>query len=144
MASFTVKFKEKRLLVSIGRFLVVLAALWAIGMSVTLFFTPITIDEITAAALPNDSGSVEHNTIQQSWYQVQGLWGSFILVLVAGFYGLGTYLARRKAYRLLGVMCLIAFVFSCVAGFSIGLLYLPSALCLTLGTLLLWLSRGSD
>ena len=137
----TGNFKDKRPMVTIGKFMIVLAVLWAIGMSVYLFFTPITVDEITAVALPNDSSSVEHATIQQSWYQVQGLWGSFVLVLVAGFYILGTYLASRKLYGLLGVMCVIAILFSYVAGLSIGLLYLPSALCLTVGTVLLWLSR---
>ena len=128
----------------IGKLAVLLATFWAIGVSVYLFFSPITIHGITATAVSNGSGSVEHFTLQQSWYQVQGLWGSLVLVLVAGFYGLGLYLAWRTAYRMLGVLSVIALMFSYVAGFSIGLLYVPSAVGLTLGTALLWLSRKRD
>jgi len=131
-------------LVYIGRLAVILAAFWAIGVSGFLFFSPITVHEITATTVPNGSSSVEQFTREKSWYQVQGLWGSLVLVLVAGFYASGLYLAWRTAYAGLVALSVIALIFSYVAGLSIGFLYLPSALSLIIGTVLLWLSRERD
>ena len=130
--------------VYIGKLVVMLATVWAIGVSAYLLFSPITIHGITATTVSNGSGSVEHFTLQQSWYQVQGLWGSLVLVLVAGFYSIGLYLAWRTAYARLAVLSVIALIFSYLAGFSIGLLYVPSAVGLTLGTALLWFWRERD
>lgn len=124
-----------------GKSLVILAAIWAVGVSLYIFFSPVTIHTITATAISGGSESVEASTLTKSWYQVQGLWGVFVLVLFAGFYVVALYPAWRAAYPALAMLSLVGLTLSFLAGFSIGLFYLPSALGLLIGTMLLWLSR---
>jgi len=124
-----------------GKFLVVLAAVWAVGVSLYIFFSPITIHSITATTVSGGSESVEASTLTKSWYQVQGIWGIFVLVLFAGLYVVALYLAWRSAYLALAILSLVALTLSYLAGFSIGLFYLPSVVGLLIGTVLLWLSR---
>ncbi len=71
---------------------------------------------------------------------MQGLWGTFILIIFAVPYALAVRSARRSAYRPLAVLSVMGLVFSFLAGFSIGGLYLPSALEWFVGMLLLTLS----
>jgi hypothetical protein len=126
---------------SIGCALVLIAALWAIGASLYIFFAPLTIQEITATTVPGEPQVAEEFTTVTSWYKVQGLWGSFLLVLFAGLYVLGVVLARRSRYGYLGILCAVALLLSYLAGLSIGLLYLPAALLMSLGAVFMFLSR---
>jgi hypothetical protein len=125
-----------------GKFLVALSAILAVGVSLFIFFSPLTIHNVTATSVTGGSERVETTTLTQSWYQVQGLWGVIVLVLFAGLYIGAFYLARQSAYRTLAILSLVALILSYLAGFSIGLFYLPSALALLVGTGLLWLSRS--
>lgn len=124
-----------------ARLLVVLAAIWAVGVSLYFFFSPITIHSITATSVLGDLERVEATTLTRSWYQVQGLWGIIVLVLFAGLYVVAPYLVWRSTYVALAILSLAALTLSYLAGFSIGLFYLPSAFGLLIGTTLLWLSR---
>lgn len=126
---------------SIGFALVLIAALWAIGVSIYIFFSPQVVQEITATNVPGEPQVVEEITTVTTWYKVQGLWGSIALVLFAGIYVLGVVLARRSSFRVLAILCVVALLLSYLAGLSIGLLYLPAALALSLGALLMFLAR---
>lgn len=122
---------------SIGYALVLIAALWAIGISIYIFFAPQVIQGVTATTVPGEPQVVEEFTTVTTWYKVQGLWGSILLGLFAGLYVLGVVLARRANYRFLAGLCVVALSLSYLAGLSIGLLYLPAALSMALGTLMM-------
>ena len=126
---------------SIGFALVLIAALWAIGISIYVFFSPQVVQEITATNVSGEPQVVEEFTTVTTWYKVQGLWGSILLVLFAGLYLLGAVLARRARYGILALLCVVALLSSYLTGLSIGLLYLPAALSMSLGTLMMFLAR---
>ena len=89
----------------------------------------------------DSSAVVEFFTRQQSWYEAQGLWGVIVLVIFSGFYLLALRVAWRGKYRALAVMGVVAVALSIVTGFSIGAAYLPAALGLFIGALVLLSSR---
>lgn len=124
-----------------GKVLLITAAVWAAGVSLYFFFSPVTIHTVTATTTSGGAEKVESSTLTMSWYQVQGLWGTVVLVLFAGLYILAIYLAWRSAYYALALLSLATLIISFLAGFSIGLFYLPSALALLIGTALLWLPK---
>ena len=126
----------------IGKSLVAVAAGWAVTVSLYLFFSPVSVHTETATAVSGASDSVKSAVSTQSWYQVQGLWGSIVLILFAGLYILALYLAWRPALIALAILSVAALTLSYLAGFSIGLLYLPSALGLLIGTVLLIVARN--
>jgi hypothetical protein len=129
------------MLISIGRFLVVLAACWAIGASLFVLFSPQTVHVMSATAAPGEPQIVEEFTLEKSWYEVQGLWGTIVLVIFAGLYVAAVRFAWRAAYPALPILSVIALALSYLAGLSIGAFYLPAALALFVGMLLLMLSR---
>jgi len=124
-----------------GKFIVAAAASWAVGVSLYVFFSPVTISGVTATRWRDSSEVVEVFTRQQSWYEMQGLWGVFVLVIFSGLYISAVRLAWRGKYRALVILSVFAFALSVVTGFSIGGAYLPAALALFVGALLLLLSR---
>jgi hypothetical protein len=119
-----------------GKIIVAIAAAWAVGASLTIFFSPVSISGVTATLRRDSSEVVEVFTRQQSWYQAQGLWGVLVLVIISGFYLLALRVAWRGRYRALMVMGVVAVALSIVTGFSIGAAYLPAALGLFTGALL--------
>jgi len=132
---------EKERLITIGKLLVALATVWAIAASLYIFFAPVTIHSVTATTVSGGLDTVEESTSELSWYKVQGLWGSIVLLLFAGLYGLAARLAWRAAYLPLGILSVLALALTYLAGFSIGLAYLPAAIGLFIGALLLVLPQ---
>jgi hypothetical protein len=130
-----------KFLIHSGKIIVAVAAAWAVGASLYIIFSPVTISGVTATLRRDSSEVVEVFTRQQSWYEAQGLWGVLVLVIISGFYLLALRVALRGNYKALMVMGIVAVMLSIVAGFSIGAAYLPSALGLCIGALLL-LSSG--
>ena len=128
----------------ISRVLALSAAAWAVLVSLYFLLTPIPLHTIPAAAVSGASESIESAVITQSWYQVQGLWGTVVLLLFAGFYVLALYLIWHSAVPALIIMSLAGITISYITGFSIGLFYLPSALALLLAASLLWISRFNN
>ncbi len=100
-----------------------------------------TISGVRGTLLRDSSAVVEAFTRQQSWYEAQGLWGVLVLVIFGGFYLLALRVAWRGKYRALAVMGVVAVALSIVTGFSIGGAYLPAALGLLIGALVLLSSR---
>lgn len=127
--------------ITIGKLFAGIAAGLAVAASAYIILWPMIQQSITATSLPGGGSVVESETTRVSWYQVQGPWGVFVLVFFAGLYVLGFYLARKGATTWLVILSLGLLFLSYLAGFSIGLLYLPAALFLLLGALLLYLSR---
>ena len=76
-----------------GKFIVAIAASWAVGASLYIFFSPVTIRGVTGTLRRDLSEVVEVFTRQQSWYETQGVWGVSVLVIFSGFY----LLALRKS-----------------------------------------------
>ena len=124
-----------------GKFIVAISALWAVGASLYIFFSPVTMSGVTGTLRRGSGEVVEVFTRQQSWYEAQGLWGVFVLVIFSGFYLLAVRLAWRGKYGVLAILSVIAIGLSIVTGFSIGAAYLPAALGLFVGALLLLSSR---
>ena len=130
-----------KFLIHSGKIIVGMAAAWAVGVSLYILVSPVTISGVTGT-LRQDSGEVlEVFTRQQSWYEAQGLWGVLVLVIFSGFYLLALRVAWKGKYRVLAVMGVVAIALSVVTGFSIGGAYLPSALGLFIGALVLLLSK---
>ena len=118
-----------------------IATAWAVGASLYIFFSPVTISGVRGTVRRDLSEVVEVFTRQQSWYETQGLWGVIVLVIFGGFYLLALRVAWRGKYRALAIMGVVAVALSIVSGFSIGAAYLPAALGLFIGALLLLSSR---
>ena len=131
-----------RYLIYGGKFAVAIAASWATGASLYIFFSPMTAQVVTARIVNgNPRHIVETFTREQSWYEAQGLWGVCVLAIFAGLYLLAVRLAWRGRYAALATLSAIAITLSILAGFSIGGAYVPAALGLLVGTLLLLSSR---
>lgn len=122
---------------SIGNAFVVIAAIWAVGVSLYIFFSPVNIFNVIATNLTSGSQVVEESTTVSTWYRVQGLWGSILLLMFAGIFILAAILARRKNYRFLAILSGLCLVLSYISGLSIGMLYFPAALILVFATLIL-------
>ncbi len=118
-----------------------IATAWAVGASLYILFSPVTISGVRGTVRRDLSEVVEVFTRQQSWYEAQGLWGVIVLVIFSGFYLLALRVAWRGKYGALVVMGVVAVALSIVTGFSIGAAYLPAALGLFIGALVLLSSR---
>ena len=118
-----------------------IATAWAVGASLYIFFSPVTISGVRGTVRRDLSEVVEVFTRQQSWYEAQGLWGVIVLVIFCGFYLLALRVAWRGKFKALSVMGVVAVALSIVTGFSIGAAYFPAALGLLIGALVLFSSR---
>ena len=125
-----------------GRVVVAIAAAWAMGASLYIFFSPVSGRGVrTTAIVGAPNAVVEIFTTEQSWYEAQGLWGVVVLVIFAGFYLLAVRLAWRSRYIALAILSVVAIALSIITGFSVGGIYLPAALALFVGTLMFLASR---
>ncbi len=125
-----------------GKLVVATAAAWAVGASLYIFFSPISGRGVrTSGIVGAPNAVVETFTTEQSWYEAQGLWGVFVLAIFAGLYLLAVRLAWRSHYIALATLSVVAVALSIIAGFSIGGIYLPAALGLFMGTMMLLSSR---
>jgi hypothetical protein len=129
------------LLVRGGKIFVAIGATWAVGASLYIFSSPVSIHGVTGVMLRDSSTVVEAFTREQSWYEAQGVWGTLWLVVFSGLYLLAVWVAWSGNYTALAIMSVTAVVLSVVTGFSIGGAYLPAALSLFIGTLMLLSSK---
>jgi hypothetical protein len=130
-----------KLLIRSGKFLVAMAATWAVGASLYVFSSPVSMHGVTGLILRDSSTVVETFTREQSWYEAQGLWGILWLVVFSGLYLVAVRVAWRGNYIALAIVSVIAVALSIVTGFSIGGAYLPAALGLFIGTLMFLSSK---
>ena len=129
-------------LIYVGKFVVALAAAWAIGASIYVFFSPLSGQGVTVRRTFGESGSVvETFMTEQSWYEAQGLWGIFVLAVFAGIYLFAVRLAWNGHYNALTIVSVITIALSIVTGFSIGGIYFPAAAGLVVGALILLAAR---
>jgi hypothetical protein len=126
---------------SVGKIIVAVAVGLAILASLYILFTPVNIQILTATGDSGGSEIARETTVRQSWYEVQGTWGVIVVLIVCGLYGWGYHLARKEVYTWLGVLSLGLLGLSYLAGFSIGLFYLPAAVVMLLGSGLLIFTR---
>ncbi len=130
-----------KLLVRGGKLIVVIAATWAVGASLYIFSSPVSVHGVTDLMLRDSSTVVEAFTREQSWYEARGLWGILWLVLFSGLYLMAVRVAWKGNHLALASMSVTAVVLSIVTGFSIGGAYLPAALGLFIGTLMFLSSK---
>ena len=88
-----------------GKLIVVLAAAWAVGGSLYIFFSPVTVSGVTGIMSRNSNEVVETFTRNQSWYEAQGLWGVLVPVIFSGLYLLSIGVAWRGNYMALAIVC---------------------------------------
>ena len=119
------------------RILFAFAALWSVGAGLWIAFTPLAIHFINLSESITGESTVERGVRQVSWYSVQGLWGIIILLIFAGLYLSAAFFAWVGKKWLAGLISILAMALTILAGFSIGAFYLPSALAVLLGTILL-------
>ena len=130
-----------KFLVCGGKLIVAIAASWAVGASLYIFSSPVSVRGATSIMLRDSSTVVEAFTRDQSWYEARGLWGILWLVLFSGLYLLAVRAAWRGNDIALAIMSVTAVALSIVTGFSIGGAYLPAALGLFIGALMFLSSR---
>ncbi len=68
-----------------GKLMVAIAATWAIGASLYILSSPVSVHGVTDLMLRDSSTVVEAFTREQSWYEARGLWGILWLVFSVGF-----------------------------------------------------------
>lgn len=127
----------RKFLVYGSRLLVAIAAAWAVGASIYLS-TTIASERGASELILRDSTTVLWNSARaQSWYEAQGLWGILWLVIFSGFYLQAVRVVWRGNRIALANMSVAAVALSIATGFSIGSAYLPAALSLFIGALML-------
>ena len=130
-----------KFLVRTGKLIVALAATWAVGASLYIFSSPVSVHGVTDLIFRDSSTVVEVFSREQSWYEAQGLWGILSLVFFSGLYLLAVRVAWRGNHIALAIMSVTAVALSIVTGFSIGGAYLPAALGLFIGALMFLSSK---
>ena len=118
-----------------------LAAIWAIGAGIYLLLSPMVIQEFVATTSADGSRTIEELSRQVSWYEVQGVWGVRVLLIFALLYSSTALLASRKRLVALAIASSLALILTALAGFSIGLLYIPALLMVVIGWLTLVLAK---
>lgn len=129
-----------RKLVFIGKCFIVFAAVWAVGVSLFVFFTPITSHTIEVTNLVDGQKNIEDSISVISWFQTQGVGGTIVLILNASLYLFALFLVLRTYYRALILFCAMVVLFSILLIFSIGFSFIPSAIGLTIGTIAVWIA----
>ena len=117
------------------------AAIWAIGAGTYLFLSPTTIQEGVATISADGGQTIEELSRQASWYEVQGVWGVIVLLIFALLYSSTAFLALRNRLVALAIASSLALMLTLLAGFSIGLLYIPASLMVVVGWLTLGLAK---
>ena len=136
--------QDRRSMLSTGklyRIPFLLAAMWAIGAGIYLLLSPTVIQEIVWTASSDGSQTIEELSRQASWYEVQGVWGVIVLLIFALLYSSTALLASRKRLVALAIASSLALMLTVLAGFSIGLLYIPALLMVVAGWLTLGLAK---
>ena len=118
----------------------VFAALWSIGASINLLLTPSTVQEVIAESVASGSESIGQVSRQVSWYEAQGLWGVFVLIIFALLFSSIGVFATRNRYSMLALFSLLAMTLTFLAGFSVGPMFFPAVLAVALG----WIGLGLE
>lgn len=130
-----------KVLVRGGKLIVAIAAAWAVGASLYIFISPVSMHGVTGVMTPDSGTVVETITREQSWYEAQGLWGTLWLVFFSGLFLAAMRLAWSGKHTGLTIISVMAVALSVVTGFSIGGAYLPAGLGLCIGSAMLLSSR---
>jgi hypothetical protein len=119
-------------------------ALSSICAGLWILLTPLTIQEVSAVSPGESPAEGEITTQQISWYKAQGVWGVIILVIFSGFFvGSATFGIRGRLLPT-AITTAVSLVLTYLAGFSIGMFYLPAAAASVVGIGLLVISKRSE
>ena len=117
------------------------AAIWAIGAGIYLLLSPTTVQEIVATTSADGGQTIEELSRQVSWYEAQGVWGVIVLLIFALLYSSTAFFSLRNRLVALAIASSLALLLTVLAGFSIGLLYIPALLMVVVGWLTLGLAK---
>lgn len=122
-----------------------IGVLWSVIAGVAILLSPVMVESATAD-IPEGEGAADRpqprfTVERRTWYQVQGAWGVAVLVLFSAAYGGAAALIWRRSYLAGTTLSLLAAIMTVLAGFSIGLMYLPAAVAVLLGLLILGLAQ---
>ncbi|MDO8736600.1 MAG: hypothetical protein Q7K29_05890 [Thermoleophilia bacterium] len=112
-----------------------LAAIWALGASLYILLAPFGTGMGTT--MSTSGQIITQSVVQQSFYDVMGSWGVFLLAVFALLYISTALSALLKKTVLLASTSLVACALTIVSGFSIGLLYFPAMLAIIAGWMML-------
>jgi cell division protein FtsW (lipid II flippase) len=116
------------------RFLFVAAAVWGFLAGLLIFLLPFGS---RASAEVTSAGGEKISVTPAYFFETQGWWGIFILIIFAWLYYGPFHFYRRGSRGTATVFAVTAVIVSILAGFSIGPFYLIGALALVLGLLLM-------
>ncbi len=117
------------------RILFALAAIWGLVAGLVIFFIPMGT---SVTATVTSTGSSETTTATPiSFFKMQGWWGIWILIAFAALYYGPLHFYRRGSRALAASFAVATILLTVLAGFSIGYFYLPGAVILLIGLVLL-------
>lgn len=123
------------------RYLFIFAAIWGVLAGLFILFVPMG----TSVSVTVTSNGVGDTTITHpSFFEMQGWWGVGILIAFAALYYGPFHFFRRGSRALAALFAVAAIVLTVLAGFSIGLFYLPAALMLLVGLILVSFSSKEN
>ena len=112
------------------RNLLLLSAVLALAASLYIVFSPISYVQVDAVTGQEAVGQI-------SWFEGQGWWGIFILLIFAALYAVPLLLYLRKHKNWTALVSIVALILTYSAGFSIGRVYWPAAGVLILSLLVM-------
>ncbi len=134
------------------KLLFALAALWSLVAMARILLSPSWLQSATAVSVvegtePSEAeGEMQSEIRSLSYYEAQGAWGLVVLLVFALPYLGSAALVWRQRAAAGALLGLVGVVLTVLAGFSIGLFFLPAALTAILGALglgaLAWLGRN--
>jgi cell division protein FtsW (lipid II flippase) len=109
-----------------ARTLLLIAAILALAASVFIFF-------FAGGTQVTETTGGEVTEQQLSWLGSQGWWGIAILFIFSALYYGPLHFYRRGKNGMAVLFGAVAIGLTMLAGFSIGLFFMPAALCASLG-----------
>jgi hypothetical protein len=109
------------------------AAISSLAAGTWLLFTPYSVQSMTTTGSPAGAAVVTESMEQVSFYQLQGAWGLFVLVVFTLLYSSGFIFYRSDHPWLAALSSGLALALTGLSGFSIGPAYLPAAVAAMIG-----------
>lgn len=109
------------------------AALSSLAAGGWLLFTPYSVQTVTATSGPAGAAAMTESIEQVSFFQVQGAWGVFVLLVFALLYSSGFLFFRSGRSWLAALGSVLALALTALAGLSLGPAYLPAAVAVMTG-----------
>lgn len=111
-----------------------MAAAWGFIAGLLIFLLPFGS---RASAEVSSSGAEQISVAPTYFFETQGWWGIFILIIFAGLYYGPFHFYRRGSKGMAVLFGIVAVIISILAGFSIGPFYFIGSLAIVIGLILM-------